>query len=239
MKKTIMISLLSTAAMMMFATSADAKSFDDNTDVGVSFKSDEPTTPGDNKPYKDNLSLVWKPSSFEFGQQKAVGGVATFNNTVEGKQYLVVNDDRGDETLSTWDLKAKFSEMKSADGKTKLTSKLVYGLGDLQSYDIGTTIDPETNDFIAPNPATDEGASSLGTLPSDSKVVLGGNTMTLEAGSTTATTVMNKTEATKTKGGYATLIKDVKLVATDAKKNLASGKSFTGQVTWTLDDLQP
>lgn len=242
MKKTIMITLLSSAALMMFATNADAKSFDDRSDVGVSFKSEDPTIPGENKPYKDNLSLVWKPNSFEFGEQKAVAGIATFNNNVEGKQYLVVNDDRPDASLPAWTLSAKLSEMKATDGSdTKVASKLMYTLGDAQSYDIGTTIDPITNDYIAPNPSTEEGASSLDTLAADSKITLGGTNqaMTLEAGGKTSQVVMQKTEATATKGGYATLIKDTKLVVTDAKTANAAGKKFSGQVTWTLDDLQP
>lgn len=236
MKKVLMISLLSTAAMMMFATSADAvEPKVDKSDVGVSFKSDDSTIIGDHKPFSNNLALVWKPGSFEFGEQKAVGAIATFNNSVEGEQYLVVNDDRPDADLSTWELKAQLSDMAAEDG-TKLTSKLVYGLGELKGYDIGD-LDEDTNDFNPKNPATD--TTSLIDLPANSKVELGGTTMTLEAGNTTAQTVMKKTEATKIKGGYATLVNKVKLVATDAKKDLAAGKSFTGQVSWTVDNLQP
>lgn len=244
MKKLVMISLVSTAALMMFAKPADAKTFDDKTDVGVSFKSDDATIPGENKPYKDNLSLVWKPNSFEFGEQKAVGGIATFNNTSDAvePQYLVVNDDRPLATLPQWTLSAKLSEMKSTDkAATTLASKLTYTLGDVQSYDIGNVIDPATNDYVAPNPSKPEGENSLGILAADAKIQLGGTNqvMTLEAGNTTSQSVMQATEDKTVKGGYATQVKNTKLIVTDAKADKAAGKSFTGQVTWTLDDLQP
>ncbi|EOH96656.1 hypothetical protein UAW_01821 [Enterococcus haemoperoxidus ATCC BAA-382] len=236
MKKAVLVTLLSTAALMAFATSADAKTYEDKTDVGVNFKSDEPTIPGENKPYKNNLSLVWKPSSFQFGEQKAVGASATFNNTVVGDQYLVVNDDR--QTVSTpWELKVKLSELTTADASKKLASKLTFNLNDAQAYDIGTTIG-EDNDFIANKPG-DEGV--LKALDPNAGITLGDGkvkSLSVEAGATTQQPVLVKAKANDIKGGVSTLIKDVKLVVTDAQADKASGESFTGQVSWTLDDLQ-
>ncbi|MBP2100410.1 WxL domain-containing protein [Enterococcus rivorum] len=237
MKKTLMITLLSATALTLFATSAEAKSFDEKTDVGVNFKSDEPTNPGDNKPYKDNLSLVWKPASFQFGEQKAVGNSATFSNTVTGKQYLIVNDDRKANS-TPWKLSAKLSELKSADGSKTLASKLTFNLGDMQSYTIGTTIG-EDNDFVPNKP---DASGALGTLDPNAGITLGDGkvkTMTLEAGSTTGSSILEKKVANDVKGGVATLITDTKLVVTDAKADQAAGESFTGYVTWTMDDLQP
>ncbi|EOH96636.1 hypothetical protein UAW_01801 [Enterococcus haemoperoxidus ATCC BAA-382] len=237
MKKTILVTLLSASAMMLFATSADAKTFGDTTDVGVSFKSDEATIPGENQPFANNISLIWKPGNFEFGEQKAVGASATFNNISTDKQYLVVNDDRQLDSVPAWDLKAQLSDLTATDG-TKLTSKLIYTLEDAQSYDIGE-VDPNTNDFTPKNPASD--STVLGTLDPDSKIVLAGGkkSMTLEAGQTTAQAAIQKTEANAIKGGVATQIKDIKLVVTDPKADDAAGKAFTGTVNWTLDDLQP
>ncbi|WP_086314565.1 hypothetical protein A5821_002147 [Enterococcus sp. 7F3_DIV0205] len=238
-KQLVMISLLSAAAVTMFATSADAKTFDDKTDVGVQFKSDDPTIPGENKPYKDNLSLIWKPNSFEFGQQKAVAGIATFNNTITGDQYLVVNDDRPTETTGAWKLTAKMSKLVSdaTDTKGLEGAKLTYTLDAAQSYDIGQ-VDPSTNDFTPKNPADDK--TVLGTLDPNAAIQLGDGTstdMTLEAGSTTGKEVIAKTAANKVKGGVATKVTNVKLVVTDTKGAKAAGKSFSGSVTWTLDDL--
>lgn len=237
MKKTVMITLLSAAALLLFANTADAKSFDDKTDVGVNFKSDEPTVQGENKPYKNNLALVWKPSSFQFGEQKAVGNSATFSNTVQGNQHLIVNDDR--KTASTpWALKASLSELKSTDGSKSLASKLTFTLGDAQSYKIGDTIG-EDNDYIPNKP---EASGSLGALDANAGITLGDGkvkAMTLEAGGATGQAILEKKAANDVKGGVATLITDAKLVVTDAQADQAAGESFTGYVTWTLDDLQP
>ncbi|WP_348921000.1 WxL domain-containing protein [Enterococcus rotai] len=238
MKKTLMITLLSSAALMLFATSADAKTFDDQTDVGVSFKSDDPTVIGDNQPFKDNLSLVWKPSAFQFGEQTAVGNSATFSNTVEGNQYLVVNDDRADDALTGWKLTAKMSELKSASGAKTLASKLTFNLGTAQAYRI--TDDPtklnDKNDYIVNKPDTEGVLTEL----EDAGIKLGdgaSKSIELVAGDTTSKTILGKETANGTKGGVATLIKDTKLVVADAEKDNAAGESFTGTVTWTLDDL--
>ena len=236
MKKTVMITLLSAAALLLFASTADAKSFDDKTDVGVNFKSDDPTIPGENKPYKNNLALVWKPSSFQFGEQKAVGNSATFSNTISGNQYLIVNDDR--QTVSTpWALKASLSELKSTDGTKTLASKLMFTLGDAQSYNIGDDIGDD-NDYKPTKPGAE---GSLGALDANAGITLGDGkvkTMTLEAGLADGQAVLEKKTANDVKGGVATLITGAKLVVTDAQKDNASGESFTGHVTWTLDDLQ-
>ncbi|WP_348921151.1 hypothetical protein [Enterococcus rotai] len=235
-KQLVLVSLLSAATVTMFATSADAKTFDDKSEVGVQFKSDDPTVPGENKPYKDNLSLVWKPNSFEFGQQKAVAGIATFNNTVTGDQYLVVNDDRPTESTGAWTLSAKMSDLVS--DATKLSgAKLTYTLEDAQSYDIGA-VDPSTNDFTPSNPAEDK--TVLGTLDPNAAITLGDNgskNISLDAGSTTGKNIIAKTTANDVKGGVASKVTNVKLVVTDTKGAQAAGKSFTGSVTWTLDDL--
>ncbi|WP_348921391.1 WxL domain-containing protein [Enterococcus rotai] len=236
MKKLVMMSLLSATALMLFAPKADAKSFEDKTDVGVSFKSDDPTIPGENKPYKNNLSLVWKPSSFQFGEQKSVGASATFSNTVAGNQYLIVNDDR--QAASTpWSLNVKLSEMTTADASKKLASKLMVTLNDAQKYDIGTEIG-EDNDFVPNKPD----ATSLSALDANAGITLGDGkvkTLTVEAGNTTGQAVLVKKTANDIKGGVSTLISGVKLVVTDAAKDGAAGETFAGKVTWTLDDLQP
>lgn len=236
MKKLGTITLLSAAALIFFATPADAKKFDDKTDVGINFKSDEPTIPGENKPYKDNLSLVWKPSSFQFGEQKAVGNSATFSNIVEGNQYIIVNDDR--KVASTpWSLNASLSQLTDVSSDKVLPSKLTFTLGTAQSYDIGTNIGTD-NDYIPNNP---EVAGVLGKLHEDAGITLGNGTskdISLEAGITAGTMILGKQTANDIKGGVATLITNTKLVVTDAKAANAAGKTYTGYVTWTLDDLQ-
>lgn len=233
MKKFMIMGLLSVSTLAMFASTADAQTKEDKTDVGVSFKSDGANDNGENKPFKNNLSLVWKPTAFTFGEQKAVGGVATYNNTIKDNQYLIVNDDRTDATAgSQWLLSAKLSDMVASD-ETKLTSNITFNLGDAQKYTIGTAIDPDTNDYI---PAVPD-ASSLSSLDSTAGITIGDNqvkAVSLEAGATAPVALMSKKTKNTVTGGVATQISDTKLVVKDSKN--AAGKSFKGSVTWTLDD---
>lgn len=207
-------------------------------DVGIRFDTDGPVKPGPG-PFKDNLALVWTPSKFDFGRQTANANIATYSNTVEGDQYLVVNDDRqgettgeGEEAVTTtsgWKATATMSKLVSKDNTaTELPAKLTFTLGEAQSYDIGTDIDDDTNDFN-PNPV--EG--NLGTLPDQNNIITGEN-VSLEAGNTTATTILAKTKADSNKGGFATKLSNTKLVVTSGTG--AAGKSFKGTVNWSLDN---
>ncbi|MBO0475175.1 WxL domain-containing protein, partial [Enterococcus ureasiticus] len=202
----------------------------DSTDVGIRFDTDGPVKPGPG-PYKDNLALIWTPSRFDFGKQKATANIATFSNKVVGDQYLVVNDDRASEaekTTSAWKLSATMSELVSKDStKAELPAKLTFSLGDIESYDIGD-VDEETNDYY-PNPI--EG--NLGKLAEGSDTKLN-KAVSLEAGNTTAVELMGKTKANAVVDGFATKLSDTKLVVTTGTG--AEGKNFSGQVNWSLDN---
>lgn len=233
MKKIIVTTLLASSAFLFLVKTADAAVVGvDKSDVGVSFDTDGPVKPGPG-PYKDNLALVWTPSKFTFGQQTATAGIATYNNTVVGDQYLVVNDDRTGSTTSGWKVTAAFSDLVSTDSAaTTLPAKLTFKLGDAEAYDIGTIIDPDTNDYVA-NPI----AGNLSALAADNKVVIGqggSKDITLEAGNTTAQQIIGKSEANAVKGGFATKLSQTKLVVTSGTG--AAGKAFKGSVTWSLDD---
>ena len=247
MKKAIMVTLLSSAALMLFAAPADAaEKKTTTTDVGVSFKNDAPTIPAeDMKPYKNNLAVVWKPGSFQFGEQTAVAGTAIFNNikgdnggtaannNTELSQYLVVNDDRELKTEgknSAWALRADMSALKTVDGAAELqAAKLTMDLNAPKMYDIGTAIDPKDNDFVANEPWT---AGVLTDFDSKSGIELA-PTATLEAAGTSKVDIFTKKTANDFRSGVATTIQNVKLHVTDAKQD---GKAFTGTITWTLDD---
>lgn len=242
MRKKLSLSLFSLATLLLFVTitqkTSAASSFSDTSDVGVTFY-DGPIDNGNNKPYKNNLALVWKPSQFDFGSHKAVQSIVTYNNTIgdeKNKQYLIVNDDRQDATTSGWSLSAKLSKLTSYDkDQSNLTAKLIYNLGTLQSYDIGTNIDETTEDYIPNNP--NENPKCLSKLPANSGVALGvsGENAVLDAGGTSSTIIMKKDNPNQSKGGFATEINKVQLIVVNAQKDKAGGKTYHGTVTWTLD----
>lgn len=240
MKKLVLTTLLASSALMIFAKPANAEEVSkDSTDVGIRFETDGPVKPGPG-PYKDNLALIWTPSTFDFGKQKATANIATFSNTVAGDQYLVVNDDRALEgetvdpesraggTTSAWKLTATMSELVSKDTtKAELPAKLTFSLGDIEGYDIGD-VDEETNDYY-PNPV--EG--NLIKLAENSDTIVN-KSVSLEAGNTTAVELMGKTKANAVKDGFATKLSDTKLVVTSGAD--AAGKNFKGTVNWSLDN---
>lgn len=236
MKKILFTTLLASSALLIFAKPANAEEVgNEQTDLGISFDTDGPVKPGEG-PFKDNLALVWTPSKFDFGRQSATANIATYSNTVAGDQYVVVNDDRkgtateenGEEKTSAWKVTATLSKLVSKDSSaTELPSKLTFTLGNPQSYDIGE-IDPDTNDFL-PNPI--EG--NLGTLADPNNIVVGRN-VTLEAGNTTGTNIIAKTQEDSVKGGFATKLSDTKLTVTTGTG--AAGKAFKGSVNWSLDN---
>lgn len=236
MKKILFTTLLASSALLIFAKPANAEEVgNEQTDLGISFDTDGPVKPGEG-PFKDNLALVWTPSKFDFGRQSATANIATYSNTVAGDQYVVVNDDRkgtateenGEEKTSAWKVTATLSKLVSKDSSaTELPSKLTFTLGNPQSYDIGE-IDPDTNDFL-PNPI--EG--NLGTLANPNNIVVGRN-VTLEAGNTTGTNIIAKTQEDSVKGGFATKLSDTKLTVTTGTG--AAGKAFKGSVNWSLDN---
>lgn len=232
MKKIVITTVVASAVILAFAKPVHAEEVGvDKSDVGVSFDTDGPVKPGPG-PYKDNLALVWTPSKFTFGQQKATAGIATYNNTVVGDQYLVVNDDRQEETTSAWKTTATLSKMVSTDSTaTELPAKLTFTLGAAEAYDIGTTIDPDTNDYVA-NPIT----GNLSALTSGNIVLgnSGSKNITLEAGNTTAQKIIGKSASDKVKGGFATKLSQTRLVVTTGTG--AAGKNFKGNVTWSLDN---
>ncbi|MGX7150074.1 WxL domain-containing protein [Enterococcus ureasiticus] len=235
MKKLFVLTLISATTLGFATIPASAAEVDkDTSDLGIQFDTDGPVKPGPG-PYKDNLALVWTPSKFDFGKQKAVGNSSTYNNTVQGDQFIVVNDDRAGETndqgvttTSSWKVTATLSKLLSTDSSTtELPAKLTFGLDSPQAYNIGE-VDAETNDFT-PNPI--EG--NLSTLIDPNNIVVGKNVV-LEAGNTSAVEMLGKTKADTMKDGFATKLTDTKLVVTSSTG--AEGKKFKGAVTWSLDN---
>lgn len=245
-KQLAMVSLLSVAAVSMFATSASAAdpvTTSEETTVGIEFNEDG-TNIGKG-PFKDNLGLVFKPGAFEFGKVSAVVGQAkTYSNTVTDDQFIVVNDDRPetsatDKTRSPWELKAQLSKITS--GTDELTSTLTYDLEAAQSYVIGSTVNENTNEYDPINhPVKDADKAFPTDAPTltGKDIVLGATTgltktsMKLEAGASGSTRVMAKTFKNEFKGGVASKVTSTKLTVPNGTG--LSGKVFKGTVTWSL-----
>ncbi|MFD2307027.1 WxL domain-containing protein [Enterococcus termitis] len=256
MKKAILATLLSATALTLLAVPADAATKKTETDIGVQFKSDDPTVESGMKPYRNNLSVVFKPSSFEFGEVKSQPGSMILNN-IKGANaglgekidpkgsYLVVNDDRDitkqpNEELGAWTLTAQLSELQTADKTAKLSNaKLDFKLDGLKKYDISASPLDSENDYIPLKPwesdkdskpvVTDfapEDVHGVG-IPDATKV------LTLEAGVNQQVAILTKEKANKYNKGVITSIRDVKLSVIDADQK---DQSFKGTITWTLDD---
>lgn len=241
MKKVLLSTVLASTALVLLAVPASADEpavvSSETTDLGIRFETDGPNKPGEG-PFKDNLAIAFVPSKFDFGSQKATGNIATYNNTVEGKQYFIVNEDRKAETeggdLSAWNAKATLSAFSTGDAADDaLNAKLTFNLGAVQKYNIGDKVDPTTNDFIPQDPSV---AGALETLPKDDSIVLGGtdSKVTLEAGGTTSTPILGKNKANKSTGGFATEISNTKLVVATDKKS--AGKAYKATLSWSLEN---
>jgi hypothetical protein len=235
MKKALTITLFSAAALTLFAAPASAETNNkvQETEVGISFK-DNGTDIGEG-PFKDNLAIVFKPGAFQFGQQATVGSLATYSNTVTEEQYLVINDDRPD-TKTVWEVTAQMSALKNKAGDKDLASKLTFNLDAAKAYRIADTDASLVNNDYVPN--RPEKAGVLTDLDPSAGITLGDGTSSaveLVAGGDPAV-IMAKKGTNEFKNGVATLVKDTKLVVTDSKKIDAAGNTFTGKVTWTLND---
>lgn len=242
MNKLALTTIIVGAALAISAKPAYAAEIEgQDSEVGIRFDTNGPVQPGPG-PYKDNLSMAWTPSKFNFGKQEAVAKIATYNNMTPGEQYIVVNDDRegapedeGGKTkaetktkTSAWKVTAKMSKLVSKDNSTtELPAKLMFSLDKAQAYDIGD-VDPDTNDYL---PNVIEG--NLSPLPDPNNIEVGTD-ISLEAGNTTGTKIIAKTKEDTMQGGFATKLSKVKLVVTSSEK--AAGKAFKGSVTWSLDN---
>lgn len=242
MKKILLTTTLLSTFVLGGALSASAdvvKTAD--TPIGIEFEPDGGTelVPG---PYKGVLTLVYKPTAFEFGKTKATGALLTFNAqapTGENKdQWLVVNDDRDNTTKpdgsnddnakrgDAWQLTAKMAPLTS--GAETLPASLLMKMGAVKKYDMGTT--PDGND-IKPNPADD---TNIVAFPEDAAhgVTLVATDVELVADAGAETKIMSKALANGNKVGVATQVTDTKLRV--QAPTTAAGKSYTSKVTWTL-----
>lgn len=246
MKKLILTTALVSTVILAGASNASAAEVKKaDTEIGIEF--DGTGTEIVDGPYLNRLTLVYKPSAFQFKKAKALGVTETHDAVAtDGPRWLVVNDDRNytdnaaagteaqvpgdvsDVKGGTWVLKATMSDLKA--GSETVPAKLSLALGEVKSYDIGTTLNAAQDDLI-PNPADAPYISDFAP-GADHKVKVLTPALELEAGDGNQTAIMNKDTADGEKIGVATEVTDVKLQTTAGTK--ARGKAFQSKVTWTL-----
>lgn len=237
MKKFILSSTLLSSFVLVGAVVVSADEVKQaETPVGIEFKTEGPNEVVTG-PYKGVLTLVHKPTAFEFGSHSATGALLTAEGKMEGKQYLVVSDDRDNDTVGTgvsdqnskkgdpWKLTAKMDELKS--GTETLPSKLILNLGAAKKYDLGTT--PDGNGDIKPNPANDTSISDFADETHGVKIT---EKVELESDKNNEVVIMNKAKEDGKKIGVATQVESTNLIIQAPKTS--AGKQYTSKVIWTL-----
>jgi hypothetical protein len=252
MKKYILSTVLVSTILLGVAqpvSAAEDKDFvkEASSRVGIEFEGDSIVVDPDGQ-HKGALSFVFKPDMIEFGKVKAVGADIVVPSTnlkdENNKQWLVVNDDRDNDTVTetitnpnsvkggAWTLTAKMDPLMS--GQEELPATMTLELGNSQTYNMGTKLTEDGNNYIPnlPNGKDEDGKDVITSTPAKDVTVAKDNIVSLTAGKAGEVEVMTKAKANGEKVGAATHVKDAKL-AVHAGKELA-GKKYASKVTWTL-----
>ncbi|MGM0218059.1 WxL domain-containing protein [Enterococcus sp. AZ126] len=240
MKKVLLATLLVSAGVLSLATaSTNAHAEEvvkaDQTDLQITIDPDGGSKPGEN-PLQKNLAIAFIPSNMNFGTNantgKGSGAVKVFKDKEIKKSYLVVSDDRTaaeGAKLAKWQTVAQLSDF-AVDGSTEEADKLAnvqleFNTGAVQDYAL--VKDEEGNITSAPDPSTNgvltiHKGTDITALPV--KATAGGS----------AVPVLTKAQENDTNGAYATEITDRQLRV--ALPQSQAGKTFTAQLTWSLED---
>ncbi|MBO0437449.1 WxL domain-containing protein [Vagococcus fluvialis] len=252
MKKILGTTLIGMSGIIMFsgiALAAEETGFEPtknyNSDLSIKFEAENPNQ--GTGPYKDRLSFTWAPKSFQFGKQ-----LASFEDKVEykldsaaaGKQWVVVNDDRGENIPNagaTWNVKVVMDDIKEIttnENPQKLAGTLNIALDEVKQYHIGTKSNENNTDIDPADPNTAGVVTEFDKKPTD--ILLGNETTALTGTSIelvpgTETPVMNQNKARTeiVKEGYATRLADSTIKFTGLTSDVV-GKEFGTTLTWTL-----
>lgn len=201
----------------------------DETGVGIGFSSGGTTiVPG---PYEGQLSLISRPSAFQFGSTND-SSVTTkaYDQVIEEKQYISTYEDR--DTKTNWTLNAEMSELKGSDGATNLAATLSFNTASISTFKMTKDEDGMFPKVMSELPALTNYAGSA---------VQGFKKVNLEAGKGASTPVMTGSAdavATNDHGGFASEVKNVQLLVNGEQEANTKGKTFSGTVTWSLDDTK-
>lgn len=204
----------------------------DKTGVGIGFSSGPNTiVPG---PYDKQLSLINRPTSFQFGAtNESSATTRVYNKVVEGKQYIAAFEDRPDGERTAWKLMAQLSPLLTGaekQGENGLQATLSFNTADISSFSMDKDKDTGLFPIVAP-------AITDSLTPYAGDKVAGFTNVSLKAGADSATPIMTAAADTG-KGGFASEVKNVQLLVNGKQEALTNGKTFSGTVTWTLDDTK-
>lgn len=197
------------------------------TGVGIGFSSGGTTIiPG---PYENQLSLISRPTAFQFGSTNDSSETTkAYDQVIDEKQYISAYEDRDEKTK--WTLNAQMSDLKASDGATNLAATLNFNTATINTFKL-----EKDEDGMFPKVVTE-----LPTLTAyTGEAVKGVKKVSLEAGSTTSTPIMTAAADALAKdehGGFASEVKNVQLLVNGDQET--KGKSFSGTVTWSLDDTK-
>lgn len=217
----IVLSMTFGAALLPMTANAATE---DSTGANIGFTTGPNTTiPG---PYDNALSLVNRPTAFNFGKTNEISPVAqTYNQVLIGEQHVGVFEDRPDAEIGAWKVSAKMAPLVDKGG-VALDSSISFNTEKISTFDIARDADgnlPTEIDTI--DPLTDY---------TDTKVK-GVKLVKLE--STGASVDIMNAEADAGKGGFASQIRNVQLrINAGQEDEMTAGKAFTSAVTWTVSD---
>lgn len=255
MKKLVGSSIVALSGLVLFsgvalATETDISPVINESDLSISFEKD-PINEGKG-PYANNLSFTFAPKAFAFGKQ-----TADFSNNAsyelksghEGKQYVVVNDDRLAEDTNAgkgWNVKVNMAPITDTEeGSTKtISGSLKLNMDAVKHYNLGTKTNAAGDDIEPAEPSAEgvvQDWGIAGTTPeAPTDVFLGTGTTaltgtTLDVQPGTEVAVMNQAnrETARGKEGYATRIASSFVSFTDVDASVV-GKTFATKLTWTL-----
>lgn len=197
------------------------------TGVGIGFSSGGTTiVPG---PYENQLSLISRPTAFQFGTTNDSSETTkAYDQVVDEKQYLSAYEDRDEKTK--WSVNAQMSDLKAADGATNLAATLSFNTATVSTFKLVKDEDGMFPKIVSELPPLVDYADTA---------VQGFKKVNLEAGSTASTAVMTATADALAKGehgGFAAEVKNVQLLVNGDQET--KGKAFSGTVTWSLDDTK-
>jgi len=232
MKKTLLTTLLLSGIALSVSTTAFAEEKigpSETSKVEVDLKEDNGHDLGKG-PFKDYLSIVYKPTLFKFSGYTTDGSLNLSNEHAKSStQWLAVNDDRKDDSGAAksgkWTLTGKLDGLK--DGNTSLAANMVFKPGQLLKYDIGTDIQT-VNGVQDIKPLPVDGSA---TAADDKKYTLA-KEFTLPADNTEVTVLTSNTEEVSDPKGVVTNLGDVNLLI--ATGNAGTAGNYTGTITWTL-----
>lgn len=251
MKKILGTTLIGMSGIIMFSGIALAeetgfeptKSY--NSELSIKFEAEDPNQ--GTGPYKDRLSFTKAPRAFQFGKQ-----LASFEDKVEyklnssasGKQWVIVNDDRGEKIPNAgkeWNVEVVMDEIKEVTtdvNPQKLAGTLNIALDEVKQYHIGTKMNENNTDIEPANPNETGVVTEFDKKPTDiflgnEKTALKGTSIELAPGVSTPVMKQDKQRTEIVKEGYATRLADSTIKFTGLTSDVV-GKEFGTTLTWTL-----